>query len=101
MSNAYLDVRIAFAIAKIASIVDPNDDSFAVPMADAEALGQRDAATASDGSLPVPIYFADEPNLAESWKRGIAIQEAEEETSGMCSFCFKGHEFWQCPHLEH
>ncbi|CAN7794498.1 hypothetical protein LJR267_009491 [Paraburkholderia hospita] len=86
MSNAYLDVRIAFAIAKIASIVDPNDDSFAVPMADAEALGQRDAATASDGELPVPIYFADEPNLAESWKRGIAIQEAEGETSGMCSF---------------
>ncbi|MEX3935728.1 hypothetical protein AB4Y32_28670 [Paraburkholderia phymatum] len=101
MSNAYLDVRVAFAIAKIASIVDPDDDSFAVPMADAEALGQRNAATANAGELKVPIYFADEPNLAESWKRGIAIHEAEEEMSGMCSFCFKGHEIWQCPHLEH
>jgi hypothetical protein len=101
MSNAYLDVRVAFAIAKIALIVDPNDDSYAVPMADAEALGRRDAATANAGELQVPIYFADEPNLAESWKRGIVIHEAEEESSGMCSFCFKGHELWQCPHLEH
>lgn len=101
MTNDYLEVRVAFALAKIAVISDPSDDSFSVPMADALALGQRDAAAAPDGDLPVPTFFADEPNLADAWRQGTAIHEAEEETSGMCPFCFKSHEIWQCPHLEH
>jgi len=32
MSNTYLDIRVAFALAKITSIVFPEDDSFIVPM---------------------------------------------------------------------
>ncbi|MDP9650743.1 hypothetical protein [Paraburkholderia caledonica] len=107
MSNAYLDIRVAFALAKITSIVFPEDDSFIVPMTAAFELGLRDAADARGGKLQVPIFFANEPNLAESWISGTethkadAAHEADDEMSGMCSFCFKGHEIWQCPHLEH
>ncbi|CAE6864438.1 hypothetical protein R75461_08179 [Paraburkholderia nemoris] len=99
MSNAYLDVRAAFALAKVASITHPSTDRLRLVLADAQALGYRDAAFSPTSQLPVPVYFADEPRLAEAWHGGVATQESEEETSGMCSFCFKGHEIWQCPHL--
>ena len=99
MSSAYLDVRAAFALAKIASITDPANHRLGLVMADAHALGCRDAAFSPTSHLPVPIYFADEPSLAEAWQDGVVAQESEEETSGMCSFCFKGHEIWHCPHL--
>jgi hypothetical protein len=101
MSNAYLDLRVAFALAKIASITDPLTNRLCVVTAGARALGYLDAAFSPASQLPVPIYFADEPSLAEAWQDGVVAQEAEDETSGMCSFCFKGHEIWQCPHLEH
>ncbi|MFM0411303.1 hypothetical protein [Paraburkholderia dipogonis] len=99
MSNAYLDVRAAFALAKVASITDLSTDRMKLVLADAQALGYRDSAFSPTSQLPVPVYFADEPRLAEAWKGGVVTQESEEETSGMCSFCFKGHEFWRCPHL--
>ncbi|CAD6556492.1 hypothetical protein LMG28727_06121 [Paraburkholderia kirstenboschensis] len=105
MSNSYLDIRVAFALAKITNIAFPEDDGFIVPMTAAFELGLRDAADARDGELNVPTFFADEPNLAESWLLGTethkAEDAAEDETSGMCSFCFKGHQIWDCPHLEH
>ncbi|MGF6960767.1 hypothetical protein [Paraburkholderia youngii] len=99
MPSAYLDVRVAFALAKIASITDPATDQLGLVMADAQALGYRDAAFCPTIPLPVPTFFADEPSLAEAWQDGVVALESEEETSGMCSFCFKGHELWRCPHL--
>ncbi|SDG93639.1 hypothetical protein SAMN05216466_106112 [Paraburkholderia phenazinium] len=70
-TNPYLNVRCAFAQAKIATITDPDDDSFCVAMAEAEQLGYRDSADDPEGDLPVPLYFADEPNLAQSWQQGV------------------------------
>ncbi|WP_176060294.1 hypothetical protein [Paraburkholderia sp. BCC1876] len=99
MPNAYLDVRAAFALAKIATITDPASGRLELIAADAQALGYRDAAFSPASHLPIPIFFADEPRLAEAWKNGAVALESEEETSGMCSFCFKGHELWACPHL--
>jgi len=99
MSNAYLEVRAAFALAKLTCITDPATDHVGLVMADAQALGLRDAAFSPTSDLPVPIYFADEPSLAQAWRDGVVAQESEEEMSGMCSFCFKGHETFQCPHL--
>ncbi|TCK33406.1 hypothetical protein B0G84_7626 [Paraburkholderia sp. BL8N3] len=99
MASAYLDVRAAFALAKIASITDPATDQLDRVMADAQALGLRDAAIGPTTDLSVPIYFADEPSLAEAWQDRVVAQESEEEMSGMCSFCLKGHEIWHCPHL--
>ena len=99
MSNSYLDVRVAFALAKITGITDPDNNGLGLVIADAQALGYRDGAFSSTSHLSVPTFFADEPSLAEAWESGVATQEANEETSGMCSFCFKGHEIWECPHL--
>jgi hypothetical protein len=44
-TNPYLNVRCAFALAKIASIVDTEDDSFCVPRAEAEQLATGTAST--------------------------------------------------------
>ncbi|WP_168788838.1 hypothetical protein [Paraburkholderia aromaticivorans] len=99
MSNSYLDVRAAFALAKIASIVDPDDDSFAIAMADAQSLGYRDAENSPTAAPLMPVFSADEPNLADAWKEGVNSNEAGFETSSMCSFCFRNHEIRDCPHL--
>ncbi|MDQ7979963.1 hypothetical protein QYH69_22230 [Paraburkholderia sp. SARCC-3016] len=99
MSNAYLEVRAALALAKLASITDPATDRVSLVIADAQALGLRDATLSATSDLPVPIYFADEPSLLQAWRSGVLAYESEEEMSGMCSFCFKGHETFQCPHL--
>lgn len=74
-TNPYLNVRCAFALAKIASTVDPEDDRFCIAMSDAEQLGYRDSVDDPDGDLPVPLFFADEPNLAASWKQGVRFHQ--------------------------
>jgi hypothetical protein len=99
MPSAYLDIRAAFALAKIASITDPATDLLRTVTADAQALGVLDGAFSSTTHLPVAMLFADEPRLADAWRDGVVAHESEEETSGRCSFCFKGHELWECPHL--
>lgn len=70
-TNPYLNVRCAFALAKIATTTDPDDDSFCVAMAEAEQLGYRDSEDDPEGDPPMPLYFADEPNLAQSWQQGV------------------------------
>jgi hypothetical protein len=99
MSNSYLDVRVAYALAKIAYIAGLSDDGFASVVADARALGSRDADCNTTDTPPVPTFFADEPKLAEAWKGGFAEYAWREETADICSFCFKEHMFWKCTHL--
>jgi hypothetical protein len=98
MTNPYLDVRVAFALAKIALIVDPDDDSYEQPLGEAHALGLRDGEDAPPYPS-MPAFFADEPALARMWTLGVQEQEVREDKSCMCSFCFKDHEIWDCPHL--
>jgi hypothetical protein len=99
MACAYLDVRVAFALAKIASITEPNTNLLGLAIADAEALGSRDAESSALSDPPVPTLFADEPSLAQAWRDGVIGRESDGEYSGMCSFCFDDHNVFQCPRI--
>ena len=99
MACAYLDVRVAFALAKIASITEPGTDLLGLAMADAQALGYRDAESSALSDPPVPTLFADEPSLADAWRDGGIEWESQGEYRDMCSFCFDDHNVFQCPRI--
>lgn len=99
MACDYLDVRVAFALAKITSITSPAAHLFGMAMADAQALGYRDAETSERSDPPVPMMFADELNLVQAWLDGVIEFESAGEYADMCSFCFGNHSVLQCPRV--
>ncbi|VWC93716.1 hypothetical protein BCO18430_03434 [Burkholderia contaminans] len=78
-----LDIRVSFALARIAEITDPESWDIIEVQWEAEALGRRDY---WNGCEEVPTMFADEPYLRDAWKRGIADAQMSEEMEN-CSGC--------------
>ncbi|SEK10362.1 hypothetical protein [Paraburkholderia diazotrophica] len=99
MASAYLDVRVAFALARIASLTDPTTGLLRLALADAQALGYRDAESSALSDLPTPTFFADEPSLAQAWRDGFIQWESDGEYGDMCFFCFDDHNVFQCPRI--
>ncbi|XUW93272.1 hypothetical protein OH764_34665 (plasmid) [Burkholderia sp. M6-3] len=99
MECTYLNVRVDFARAKVASITNPATHLFGLAMADAQALGYRDAESSGLSEPPVPKLFADEPKLVHAWQDGVIEWESEGEYMDMCSFCFGDHLLSACPRI--
>jgi hypothetical protein len=78
-----LNIRVSFALARIAEITDPESSDMIEVQWEAEALGHRDY---WDGCEDVPTMFADEPYLRNAWMRGNADAETGEEMQN-CSGC--------------
>ncbi|RXV64181.1 hypothetical protein D1006_41045 [Burkholderia stabilis] len=77
-----LDIRVAFALARIAVIVDPENTDIEEVMWDAEGMGRNDYQC----GLELPIMFVDEPALANAWKQGNADAAFSEELEN-CPNC--------------
>ncbi|HDR9497299.1 hypothetical protein LGM57_33585 [Burkholderia cepacia] len=78
-----LDIRVSFALARIAEITDPETWDMIEVQCNAEALGRNDYWNGRD---EVPTMFADEPYLRDAWKRGNADAEMCEELEN-CASC--------------
>lgn len=99
MSFTYLDIRVAFALAKIECVTDWNNDASGSVLANEHGSGYRDRAASSNAQLPAPVYFVDEASLVEAWKHGVATSDKDQERAGVCAFCFRTHNLRQCPRL--
>lgn len=81
-----LNVRVQYANAKIAEIVDPNTDAVCLAWHDAQAEGYRDYQEQLDS---VPVMFADVPELVSAWYSGYEMAAEDEEVSH-CLDCNNG-----------
>ncbi|KWH27657.1 hypothetical protein WL99_20100 [Burkholderia cepacia] len=77
-----LDIRVSFALARIALIADPENTDIEEVMWNAVGMGRDDYRC----GLELPIMFADEPALANSWKQGNADAALSEELEN-CPDC--------------
>ncbi|MGC3027072.1 hypothetical protein ACPUER_18320 [Burkholderia sp. DN3021] len=78
-----LDIRVSFALARIAAIADPESWDMIDVECDAETLGRNDY---WNGRKELPTMFADEPFLRDAWKRGEADAAMCDELEN-CSSC--------------
>jgi hypothetical protein len=82
-----LDTRIAFAMAKVLSIIDPNPEAksefFLEVFLEAQGDGYHDY---NAGIKNPPIMFMDEIDLVHWWKLGQS-SAAESEEMNCCSEC--------------
>lgn len=78
-----LNIRVSFALARIAEIADPESWDIIEVQWEAEALGHRDY---RNGCEAVPTMFADEPYLRDAWMRGNADAQMSEEMEN-CPSC--------------
>ncbi|AOJ79227.1 hypothetical protein WS86_00380 (plasmid) [Burkholderia savannae] len=78
-----LDIRVSFALARIAAIVDPESHDMIEVQCDTETLGRNDYWS---GRKTLPTMFADEPFLQEAWERG-QVDAAMCEELETCSEC--------------
>ncbi|MBR8034682.1 MULTISPECIES: hypothetical protein [Burkholderia cepacia complex] len=77
-----LDIRVSFALARIASITDPEQFDMIEVQIDTETLGRNDY---WNGRRELPTMFADEPLLRAAWEQG-------QNDAAMCE------ELENCPH---
>lgn len=70
-----LDIRVAFAHARIAAITEPSGDHMELVVMLAEAMGHADYWR----GLHLPVMFEDEPILSRAWQRGCDGAEPSEE----------------------
>ncbi|VWC52650.1 hypothetical protein BLA23254_08048 [Burkholderia lata] len=82
-----LNVRVEYANAKIAEIVDPNSDAMCFALNEAEAEGYRDYHARLDS---VPVMFADVPGLVTAWQSGQNFAADCEEMEN-CPYCKAAH----------
>ncbi|KWN65955.1 hypothetical protein [Burkholderia stagnalis] len=61
-----LEIRAAFALAKVAQIVDPDSNEMLMVVMNAESQGHIDYLNGE----ALPTMFADEPVLRRAWRRG-------------------------------
>lgn len=78
-----LNVRVEYANAKIAEIVDPNTDAMCLALNEAEAEGYRDYHARL---YSVPVMFADVPGLVSAWESGQNFAAECEELEN-CESC--------------
>lgn len=77
-----LDIRVSFALARIASITNPDNFDMIDVQNDTDTLGRNDY---WNGRHELPTMFADEPFLRKAWERG-------QDDAAMCE------ELEECPH---
>ncbi|WP_186053749.1 hypothetical protein [Burkholderia gladioli] len=80
-----LDIRVAFAMAKIALIADPTKEDLFFVLMDAQAQGWHD----EQAGETLPVMFADELMLREAWMRGAKAAEIDDEIA-FCDCCNDG-----------
>lgn len=78
-----LDIRVAFALARIAAITDPEKFDMIEVQIDTETLGRNDY---WNGRRELPTMFADEPFLREAWEQGQSDAAMCDEFEN-CSLC--------------
>ncbi|MDF0506868.1 hypothetical protein POK33_39640 [Burkholderia cenocepacia] len=88
-----LDIRVSYALARIAEIADPESWDITAVEWEAEALGRNDY---RNGCEEVPTMFADEAFLRDAWKRGQADAAMCEELEN-CPGCIAARGD-PCPH---
>lgn len=81
-----LDVRVAYANAKIEAIANPESDAVTDVAFEAEALGYREH---GEGFESAPTMLADVPELVRAWEAGNAIAQ-QAAAMARCTGCNDG-----------
>lgn len=77
-----LDIRVAFALARIAAITDPHGEAMMDVIIDAECLGHAEYRR----NYEVPVMFEGERDLTLAWSRGWNAAAYSEELEN-CPCC--------------
>ncbi|MEX3629521.1 MAG: hypothetical protein VB138_08565 [Burkholderia sp.] len=81
-----LEIRVSFALTRIAAIADPENTDMLEVEFDAECQGRYDYRR----GFGLPILFEDERILRNAWKRGWADAAFSDELDN-CPHCIAAH----------